>query len=177
MDTTQLQIWKPILAYEGYYEINTLGNVRRKSRAKRKRKHTPILIGKSLSTRINNFGYVEVRLSKNGKTSTKFIHKLLGQVFIPNTENKPQINHKNGIKHDNRLENLEWVTNSENMIHAYSTGLLKKVVRPVIDNCSNHEYNNTKEAAKQCGINYFTLKNYLNGSRTNPTCLEYKKDA
>lgn len=172
-----MEEWKPIKDYEDYYEINQWGNVRRKPIEKRKRKHTPVFIRKSLSTRINNFGYVEVRLSKNGKTSTKFIHKLLAQVYIPNRANKPQINHKNGIKHDNRLENLEWVTNSENMLHAYSKGLLKKVLRPVVDNCSNIEYSNAKEAAKQCGINYFTLRNYLNGSRTNPTCLQYKQAA
>ena len=63
------------------------------------------------------------------------------------------------------------------MIHAYTTGLLKKVLKPVIDNCSKTEYKNAREASKQYGINYFTLKNYLNGSRTNPTCLEYKKAA
>lgn len=177
MENTLESIWKDIPGYEGYYQINALGNVKRKCRAKRRRKHSPVLIGKILRTRINNFGYLEIRLSKDGRTSTKFIHKLLGQSFIPNTENKPQINHKNGIKHDNRLENLEWVTNSENMIHAYRTGLLKKVLKPVIDNCSNTEYKSAREASILNGINYFTLKNYLNGSRTNPTCLQYKQAA
>lgn len=169
--------WKPISGYEGYYEINPVGKVRRKSRAKRIRKDKKQLIGKHLVTRINNFGYEEVRLSKGGRPSTKFIHKLLGQAFIPNEDNKLFINHKNGIKSDNRLSNLEWVTHSENMIHAYRTGLLKKVLKPVIDNCSNTEYKSAREASILNGINYFTLKNYLNGSRTNPTCLQYKQAA
>ena len=73
---------------------------------------------------LNSKGYPKVMLS-NGNQKRKYfsIHRLVAQAYIPNLFNKPQINHKNGIKTDNRIENLEWVTQSENIIHAIETGL------------------------------------------------------
>lgn len=70
-------------------------------------------------------GYLKVNLYKDGIGSSKRIHRLVAEAFIPNPDNKPDVNHRNGNKHDNSIENLEWVTKSENMIHAYRTGLVK----------------------------------------------------
>ncbi len=77
---------------------------------------------KYLKPRINPKGYYRVDLCKSGKRYTKFIARLIAQAFIPNPDNKPEVNHKNSIKSDNRIENLEWCTHSENIIHAYSVG-------------------------------------------------------
>lgn len=69
-------------------------------------------------------GYLKVSLFKNGKGCTKKTHSFIAKTLIPNPDNKPQINHKNGDKQDNRIENLEWVTQQENMDHAVATGLV-----------------------------------------------------
>jgi len=103
------EAWKDIAGYEGIYEISSLGNVKRTGK------------NKILKGRITRFGYLRVSLCNKSYPKDYCIHKLVGSAFIPNPENKPQVNHINGIKTENRLENLEWVTNSENMLHSYRT--------------------------------------------------------
>ena len=68
-------------------------------------------------------GYRRAALYKDGEKYTRKIHRIVAETFIPNPENKPQVNHKNGNKSDNRVENLEWATAAENGQHAYDTGL------------------------------------------------------
>src|SRR5882724_7621941 len=119
---TDVDIWKPVQAYEGYYEISNSGIVRSLERTIAFSKGSRKLKSRTLQSRMNNCGYAEVRLSKNGIKKTTFVHIILAQAFIPNPDAKPEINHRNGIKVDNSLENLEWVTHSENMLHAYSLG-------------------------------------------------------
>lgn len=153
--------WKDIKGFEGYYQICINGSVKSIDRK------VPIPNGwrkypsKILITRLNNYGYEEVRLSKNGQVVTKFIHTLLAETFIPNPLCKKEINHKNGIKNDNTINNLEWVTHSENMLHAYRTKLIVKKTKPIIDTCSGESYMSSKEAALLYNINHRTLQCYL----------------
>jgi hypothetical protein len=111
-----MEIWKSIKGYEGIYEISNYGRV-----SSLPRKYLPK--GKILDYGVNNIGYPRVNLCKNGKVKPYLVHRIIAKAFIPNPNNKPQINHINGIKTDNRLENLEWTTQSENVIHAYKIGL------------------------------------------------------
>ncbi|GFO55963.1 hypothetical protein GMSM_29700 [Geomonas sp. Red276] len=67
--------------------------------------------------------YLRVALSKNGKNELVYVHRLVAEAYIPNPLNKPMVNHKNGVKTDNRVENLEWVTGEENRLHAFELGL------------------------------------------------------
>ncbi len=95
-----------------HYIIYKDGRVFSKRKGSFLKHSVPGIPGKSREYRYVNLGH-------NGEVKSKYIHRLLAQSFIPNPEYKPQVNHKNGNKLDNRLENLEWATCSENMIHAH----------------------------------------------------------
>lgn len=120
------EIWKDILGFEGLYQISSCGKVRSVGRTiidsiGRKRFY-PSKILKP----INRKGYLFTSLyDSKAKIHIGRISRLVAITFIPNPENKSQVNHINGIKSDNRVENLEWATPSENMIHAIKSGLKK----------------------------------------------------
>ena len=81
--------------------------------------------GNEKASHIDRYGYLRTNLYSNGQMFSKRVHRLVAEAFIPNPENKPDVNHKDGNKRNNSVDNLEWVTRSENMLHAYSTGLNK----------------------------------------------------
>ena len=72
-------------------------------------------------------GYMILNLRIDGKTYKKYVHRIVAEVYIPNPHNKPEINHKNAIKDDNRVDNLEWNTSKENIRHAYDNGLVTNI--------------------------------------------------
>lgn len=111
---------KNIRGYEGLYLIDSLGNVVSLPRQQGSRFVNQYNI---LTTKINRHGYKEVALSKDGKTKTVLLHRLIAIHFVENPNNYPCVNHKNGIKTDNRIENLEWCTRSQNTKHAYINNL------------------------------------------------------
>lgn len=114
------EIWKDVKGYEGLYQVSNFGRVRSLNY-----KHTKNV--KELAYRINHKGYIDVHLSKNGKSKHLVVHRLVAKTFIPNPNNLPQINHIDGNKQNNRIDNLEWCNNSENLKHAYKLNLrLKK---------------------------------------------------
>lgn len=109
------EIWKPVVGYLGFYEISNLGRVKSlKDNLGRDRE----LI---LKPQKRKDGYFTIEL----KRSTKFLHRIVAEAFIPNPENKPQVNHKDSNRENNQTGNLEWVTASENTLHGYKYGNIK----------------------------------------------------
>ena len=86
--------------------------------------------GRQIKPQVSKNGYVRVELWENGKGKKHLLHRLLAQSFIPNPEEKPQVNHIDGDPKNNDLDKLEWVTQSENQLHAYRTGLQRGYKKP-----------------------------------------------
>lgn len=116
-----MENWKPVVGYEGYYEVSDLGRVRRVERlVKAGIKHNEYRTTRSRILKQNQKrnGYLAVDLSKENIVKTIAVHKLVAKAFIPEQEGRTEVNHKNCDKTDNRVENLEWVTPRENKDHA-----------------------------------------------------------
>jgi hypothetical protein len=169
-----LEEWRPIYGFNNFYEVSNIGRIR-SGRGIRKNEKS-------------NDGYERITLCcGRSNQKTNMVHRLVATYFIPNPENKPFVNHINGIKNDNRVENLEWVTQSENQIHAYRTGLQKPYMsdkclkmgreahcKKVIDINTGTIYESILAAANANNIQRYTLGAYLSGKiKTNKTNLRY----
>lgn len=118
------EIWKDIPNYEGLYQASNLGRIKGLRRYKQNHSKLQLVEEKIIKQYVNKHnGYAYTVLCKNGKEKNCRVHKLIATAFIPNTENKTTINHIDGNKTNNRVDNLEWATNQENIIHAIENGL------------------------------------------------------
>jgi hypothetical protein len=136
---------------------------------------TNLLNGKIKKWTKDTNGYMRTQIWTNGKCINITQHRILAQYFIDNLENKTQVNHINGIKHDNRIENLEWVTQSENSLHFFANEL-QKVTRPckkVLNTITGEIYESVTEASEKINISRGYLSNMLANRQENKTTLKF----
>ena len=158
-----MEIWKDIPGYEGYYQVSNIGRVRNSEQ------------GHLLQPNKKRTGYIQVTLSRQGIARTYRLHRIVAQTFIPNLGNKPYINHKNGDKSNNRVENLEWCTPSENQRHRYDV-LLKRQTsnRPVVCTTTGETYPSARAAAKALSLHHTAISMCCHGVRTHTKNLYFK---
>lgn len=167
----EVEIWKDIKGYEGLYQVSNLGRVKSLSRVTSQNKILPEII---LKPQIHGRGYFAVGLYKNGKITNNYIHRLVASTFIINQNNSLQVNHIDGDKSNNYVENLEWVSNSDNNLHAIKNKL--KFARKIIveKDGTIMEFNSAQECSKYFGFNRCWLKNNRIRKGNNFTYKNYK---
>lgn len=125
-----MEIWREVSEFKGYYEVSNRGNVRSCERIVQFRKQNRVLKGKQIYQNPKGGKYLTVNLSVENKQYRRYVHRLVAEAFIPNPENKKEVNHINEIHTDNRVENLEWVTRRENIYHSFG-GSKNHTCKPV----------------------------------------------
>ena len=128
------EIWKDIRGYEGLYSINNYGVIMSKT-------------GRIKKTSISNSGYHMVMLFKNCKHDNRYIHRLVAESFIPNPDNKPQVNHVDEYKSNNHVSNLEWMTAKENVNHGTRTQRSSKRIKAIYPSGESKSFSSLTECA------------------------------
>ena len=169
------EVWKDIRGYEGLYQVSSLGNVRSLNRVNTNNRCIKReLKGRILKQSDDGKGYLTVSLSRNNKTVSRTVHSLVASNFIQKTRATTQVNHISGVKNDNRVINLEWVTASENLLHAHKIGIKKPLLgnehqgsvlteSDVIWLRKNKGKFRTDDKAKELSVSCTTIRDAISG--------------
>ncbi|MBE6993392.1 MAG: hypothetical protein E7423_01920 [Ruminococcaceae bacterium] len=150
-----MECWAEIKGTDGRYEISSYGRV------------WSNISRKILRSYVNSAGYVLITFPINGEKKRRQVHKLVADAFIPNPENKPQINHIDADRTNNHVENLEWCTASENTRHAFKLGRAKRAPHheKAVVRSDGKEYRSMSEAARDLGVPYSYIRDVCNGTQ------------
>ena len=175
-----MEIWKDVKGYEGLYQVSNHGQIRsldRYIKYKGREDKLRLIKGVLKPGTLNNHGYLKVSLFKDGKGETREIQRIVAENWIDNPMNKEQVNHIDGDKTNNRVENLEWVTPSENKVH--SLDILNHGLAPVdqYDLSGNfiRSFKSIKEAGEVTGIARCSISNVLAGKRNRAGQYKWKR--
>lgn len=171
------EIWRDIERYEEYYQVSNLGNIRSKDRLKWNGKAYYKQKGVIKKKTIRADGYFVVNLSVEGRGKTHLVHRLIALAFIPNKNNLPVINHRDGNKLNNSLENLEWTTYRENNIHALENNLnntRKKIKGTHVGTNEVLFFESSREADRVLKIGYKNISACLNGKQNTAGGYEWE---
>lgn len=142
--------WRDVIGYEGIYKVSNFGRVKNHRRIK--------------SQQANNKGYMIVHLSKNAKLRWCLVHRLVAQAFIDNPDNKATVNHKDGNRANNNVNNLEWASYSENNLHSYrSNGRKSALAIPIYCIETGKIYKSSYDASRDTGISQSSINRCANG--------------
>jgi hypothetical protein len=162
MTTSCCELWRDIPGWEGLYQVSNLGGIRNWK-------------GDLLKPFLSRNGYLVATLYRNGQKTRTGVHRLIASAFIPNPEGKEQTNHKNGIKTDNRVENLEWATCSENNLHRrrvlHGGGGRKE--RPVVCLTTGERFRSITEASRRTGSDLCRILVCCQGKRKHTNGLAW----
>lgn len=168
------EIWKPVVGYEGLYEVSSFGRV----------KSLPIVLKRNsgsfkrgekiLSNQVGTHGRLEISITKNGVPKRVSVHRLVAIAFIPNPDNKETVNHIDGNPKNNHVDNLEWMSVSDNIRHGFKNGLIpymkknrKDISKPIIQLTQDGEFVNEfpsiMEANRQLGFAHSNISIVLTG--------------
>lgn len=175
-------VWRQVNGYEGLYEVSDTARVRSVDRIVYRNNIAVKLSGIELKVRVSVRGYLEVKLSKDGKTKTETVHKLVATAFLKRLPHHTGVNHIDGNKLNSYVYNVEWTTQKENTHHALVTGLLKRVPEQydnmrlkVINTKTGEVFESLKVLCDRTGLVFNTMRSYLTGHRKNKTSFQYLK--
>ena len=169
-----METYKDIKGFEGLYQVSNLGNVKSLEKS-----HKSGFMGRGITVRPEKIrklskdkdGYMCVSLSLNGKVFSKKVHRLVAEAFIPNPSKKHEVNHKNLLKNDNRVDNLEWCSRSENQKHAYKLGALKSSFNKEVSRA-----NGLKKSKKVFAYDFKTNEFLWEEYSINEACRKHSLD-
>lgn len=184
------EIWKDVAGYEGKYQVSDWGRVKGLDRVVTDKNGIKYhLKGRILKDGDNGKGYRSIILNSNGRSKTLKVHRLVGFAFIPNPENKPFINHKDGHEENNYLWNLEWSTESENQLHSFrelgrkggqygKIGILNHLSKSINQLSKTNEFikrwDCTMDIERELGLYHSDISKCCIGYRTRQTVGGFK---